>query len=326
MATQNASSGGQGRQNQSPWLFLDSAQVIFNAAKNRAYSGSANKDSTDTGVGGGGGSVPPGLVPVLEEQPKWKELSGILAEIEQESLLAPSPFAGDSYGTVLVMCSDAKECRQLREYLQTVDRPRDDAVGDGEAESGGLDDEADGPRHSASYMMRRKLRSYLAWKRDLSRFKAALSEMTKPGGISTIQIQKRQQESFRGRAPANKRRRTRGGASTAGPSRAAGDSVHVPEDQAAQVAQLLQTLQPTEVEQSMKQEIAVDPFENMEDFYELFEMKDLVIVHPFKGDMDERLLEELRPRHIIMYNPDTAFVRRVEVGFPFVGGAFRSRR
>ena len=321
MATQNASSGGQGRQNQSPWLFLDAAQVIFNAAKSRAYSGSANKDNTDTG----GGSVPPGLVPVLEEQPKWKELSGLLAEIERESLRAPSPFAGDSYGTVLVMCSDAKECRQLREYLQTADRPRDDAVGDGEGEGGELlGDWADGPRHSASYMMRRKLRGYLAWKRDLSRFKAALSEMTKPGGgVSTTQIQKRQQESSRGRPPPNKRRRTRGGASVAGPSRAAGDSVHVPEDQAAQVAQLLQTLQPTEVEQSMKQEIAVDPFENMEDFYELFEMKDLVIVHAFKGDIDERLLEELRPRHIIMYNPDTAFVRRVEVGFLFAGGAFR---
>lgn len=29
--------------------------------------------------------------------------------------------------------------------------------------------------------------------------------------------------------------------------------------------------------------------------------------------MDEHVLEELRPRYIIMYEPDAAFIRRVEV-------------
>jgi hypothetical protein len=34
---------------------------------------------------------------------------------------------------------------------------------------------------------------------------------------------------------------------------------------------------------------------NMEDFYELYDMNDLVIVHPYDGDMDEHILEEVRP-------------------------------
>lgn len=51
----------------------------------------------------------------------------------------------------------------------------------------------------------------------------------------------------------------------------------------------------------------------MEDYYELYDMNDLVMIHPYDGDMDERILEEARPRYIIMYEPDAAFIRRVEV-------------
>jgi hypothetical protein len=29
-------------------------------------------------------------------------------------------------------------------------------------------------------------------------------------------------------------------------------------------------------------------------------MNDLVIIHPYDGDMDERVLEEVKPRYVIM--------------------------
>jgi DNA excision repair protein ERCC-4 len=42
-------------------------------------------------------------------------------------------------------------------------------------------------------------------------------------------------------------------------------------------------------------------------------MQDLIVIHAYDGDMDEHVLEEVKPRYIIMYEPDTSFVRRVEV-------------
>lgn len=41
--------------------------------------------------------------------------------------------------------------------------------------------------------------------------------------------------------------------------------------------------------------------------------EDLVIVRPYSGDDDDKILEELRPKYVIMYDPDPAFVRRLEV-------------
>jgi len=320
LATQSSGAGaiGMGRVNQSPWLFLDAAQTIFATAKRRAYVGTVPKNGND------GTAIPATLQPVLEELPKWATLSGILDEIEREAIMNPVVDYG-SNGTVLVMCSDAKECRQLRECLQTVNRPTggDDEEEEEEEEEDGEEKEGGGVTHSAKYMMRRRLRGYLTWKRDLSKFKAAYNEMNRGGGGnggSGVQNQKRAQEPqrFRGRAPANKRRRMRGDGNTASSSRGAAGA-QVPEEQADNVAALCQSLQLTEEEAAAKQEIAVDPLEHMEDFYELFELKNLVVVHPFSGDMDDRLLEELKPRWIVMYNPDTAFVRRVEVSDCRVG-------
>jgi DNA excision repair protein ERCC-4 len=42
-------------------------------------------------------------------------------------------------------------------------------------------------------------------------------------------------------------------------------------------------------------------------------MDDLIMIHPYDGEMDSQILEEVRPRYIIMYEPDPAFIRRVEV-------------
>ncbi|CCD47914.1 hypothetical protein BofuT4_P114180.1 [Botrytis cinerea T4] len=72
-------------------------------------------------------------------------------------------------------------------------------------------------------------------------------------------------------------------------------------------------IKPTEVEALQKEEVIADPLDDMEDYYQLYEMKDLVVVHAYDGDMDEHILEEVKPRYIIMYEPDTSFVRRVEV-------------
>lgn len=158
--------------------------------------------------------------------------------------------------------------------------------------------------------MRRKLREYLNWKQNFSLVKDNLyvpkqSTSDTPGRVQGS-------SSTRGRAPPNKRRRVRGGGlNTAG--RAPNTSVQGTDEAPVQVAELLEEIQPSTVEDALKEEIVIDNLEDMEDFYELYDMDDLVMIHPYDGDMDERILEEVRPRYIVMYEPDAAFIRRVEV-------------
>lgn len=50
-----------------------------------------------------------------------------------------------------------------------------------------------------------------------------------------------------------------------------------------------------------------------DEYFGLLALDDLVVVRPYNGDDDDRVLEELRPRWVVMYEPDAAFVRRIEV-------------
>jgi DNA excision repair protein ERCC-4 len=53
--------------------------------------------------------------------------------------------------------------------------------------------------------------------------------------------------------------------------------------------------------------------DNAEDYFELYDNENLVPVIPYDGDMDDRVLEEIKPRYVVMYEPNPAFIRRVEV-------------
>ena len=301
---------GSNRQNQSPWLFLDAANTIFETAKRRVYTGKP--------LDGEAPETPSfhtdSLRPVLEEQPKWALLADILEEIESDSYFNHS-IRDDSNGTVLIMCSDHGTCRQLREYVQNMYiRPHlNDEVGE-KIEEAGLEtnDEDSKLKPSAAFMLRRKLRNYLNWKKDFARVSASLfSENQKVLEGFTDQ---RGSSAYRGKGPPNKRRRVRGGSSAAaGGGRPLNGSLQIREDKESQVATLLAEIQPAGADDAQKEEVAVDSLDDMEDFFQLYDMKDLIVVHPYDGDMDEHVLEEVRPRYMIMYEPDAAFTRRVEV-------------
>ncbi|KAI9777587.1 MAG: hypothetical protein M1816_004631 [Peltula sp. TS41687] len=292
---------GSTRQSQSPWLFLDAAHTIFDTAKRRVYTGKADENAPP----GVTRTLPDTLRPVLEEQPKWALLSEVLEEIERDSYLNPM-VRDDSNGTVLIVCSDQTTCRQLKEYLQTM-YVKPDVTAD---ES---DPEEDDKKHkpSAAFKMRRKLRDYLNWKREFAKVSASLFAENQKALAGAVDTQ-HGTNGYRGKGPPNKRRRVRGGsAATASSSSRTGTLSAV--DPESQVAGLLAGVQPTELEAHEKPEIITDPLQDMEDYFELLDMNDLVIVHPYDGDMDEHVLEEVKPRHIIMYEPDAAFIRRVEV-------------
>ncbi|OQO02201.1 hypothetical protein B0A48_11755 [Cryoendolithus antarcticus] len=287
------------RQSQSPWLFLDAAHTMFDSAKRRVYTGKLNE--------GAGAAQSEGLNAVLEEMPKWNLLAEILEEIERDSYFNPQAQDG-SNGGILIMCGDQATCKQVREYLQTMRADADEREKNGD--EGLMERET-----SAKLMMRRKLRGYLQWKRDFARVSSNLfAENQKAiNGDST----RANGQSGRGRGgPANKRRRIRGGGSSnAAPSRAPNGSIHIAGDKDAHIQSLMQELVPDEFEDNAtsKLDVGADPLDDNDDFYELYDMKDVMVVHPYDGDMDDHLLEEVKPRYVIMYEPDAAFIRRIEV-------------
>lgn len=306
---------GSTRQSQSPWLFLDAAQTIFDTARRRVYSASPKSVSQS-------GENIDSLRPVLEELPKWGVLAEVLEEIDRDLFYEPQ-IRDDSNGGILIMCSNTDTCRQLRDFLQTmhvkpknVDRDRMSAADDPEFERERAE-EAHKP--SANFMLRRKLRNYLKWKRQFAQVSATLFAENQKALNGATDGRPGHGGSLRGgKAPANKRRRMRGGGNIGGSmimsGRADNGSIAQYFEKPGEVADLMAVVQITEEEAlQQKDDITADPLENMEDYYQLYDMQDLVIVHAYDGDQDEHVLEEVKPRYIIMYEPDASFIRRVEV-------------
>ncbi|ROV94162.1 hypothetical protein VSDG_05672 [Cytospora chrysosperma] len=290
---------GSTRQNQSPWLFLDAAQTIFETGRKRVYSG-VNKPGADSNIDS--------VRPVLEEQPKWAVLAEVLEEIDRDLYFEP-PARDDSNGTVLIMCADTATCRQLRDYLQTMHvKPKAEQQKKKIVIGGDDDEEEDGP--SAVFLMRRKLRQYLQWKREFAKVSATLfaENQTALKGATDPRLQKNN------RAPANKRRRVRGGGSMATSlGRAENGSIMPYVEKHNEMSELMAEVEITEEEAKQKADVIDDTLEDMDDFYQMYEMQDLVVIHAYDGDQDEHVLEEVKPRYIIMYEPDASFIRRVEV-------------
>jgi DNA excision repair protein ERCC-4 len=49
-------------------------------------------------------------------------------------------------------------------------------------------------------------------------------------------------------------------------------------------------------------------------FYGLLAPEETVIIRAYSDDTDDRMLDEIKPRFIVMFEPCMEFVRRVEVG------------
>ena len=62
-------------------------------------------------------------------------------------------------------------------------------------------------------------------------------------------------------------------------------------------------------------------FELDEDFaahYGLLSILQMVLVRPHSDDPDDQVLQEIKPRFIVMYEPNLEFIRRIEVGSHFL--------
>lgn len=289
---------GSTRQTQSPWLFLDAAQTIFDTARRRVYSASAKDAAQEDNIDS--------LRPVLEELPKWALLAEVLEEIDRDLYFEP-PVRDDSNGTILIMCSNTDTCRQLRDFLQTMHvKPK--------TEKRSSEDDEDEDKPSAAFMMRRRLRNYLKWKRQFAQVSATLFSENQKALNGATDTRPGFAGSRGGKAPANKRRRVRGGGNVGvSMGRAENGSIMQYIEKPGEVADLMAEVQITEEEAQQKEDVVADPLDNMEEYFKLYDMQDLVVIHAYDGDQDEHVLEETKPRYIIMYEPDAAFIRRVEV-------------
>lgn len=66
-------------------------------------------------------------------------------------------------------------------------------------------------------------------------------------------------------------------------------------------------------------------FENSEEFddsYGLLTPEETILVRAYSDDTDDRVLCEIKPKFIVMFEPDMDFVRRIEVGICPRSGCF----
>ncbi|KAI0347344.1 hypothetical protein BDW22DRAFT_1351756 [Trametopsis cervina] len=337
---------GNARQNQSPWLLTDAANVIFQYAKRRCYTMSAvpqpvepeviNVDDDDEWEAlleaeGGAGRMAPskrkekekqpkevrpkwlpaGMDPVLEELPKWSIVGAALQEIEEEMIRRESKLTDRDPGknTVLIMTSSLRTSELLSEFLDEMDP---------DAPAG----------RQGRKMMERKMQYYVhRWRRRQTerRFEArgragggsgpasgtGKQATTAESEISAA-LQKKDQ--FR-QAQAASRRRVRGGAVVAPPTRGA--------PAVAPVARAEEMSDADRMAIFFAQQESVDDFpedvaflrfgDDFDDNYGLVAPEEAVVVRSYTDDSDDQVLAELQPRYIIMFEPNLDFVRRVEV-------------
>ncbi|EJD34490.1 hypothetical protein AURDEDRAFT_188995 [Auricularia subglabra TFB-10046 SS5] len=344
---------GEKRQNQSPWLFLDAADLMIKAAKGRCYITTeafrpraplpASALDWDDEEGWAALQelegvtpaprlpdkdkkwLPEGMEPVLEELPKWPLLVAVLQEIEETMMAQPLPPQSPASDTVLVMASSQRTCDQLREYLGSMD-PRLPAGQQGRA------------------MMERRLREYLRWKarlheRDRERRNGSASGSGNgaAGGDGLSEAMKRKDAAKQNRAL--NRRRVRGGAPGTQPARRdpeaegamsqAGnmmDESDVVEDFLATQGGIngdlggMVTLDEEDdfvglqlaTAASLSGDNTFLPDDD-EQWYGLVAPEQTVLVRAYSDDADDQLLAEVKPRFIVMFEPNQEFIRRIEV-------------
>ncbi|CAG8504551.1 10589_t:CDS:10 [Paraglomus brasilianum] len=313
-------------QQQSPWLFTDSANAIFTVraqailyvkcgatviyqrsiqfnplqlAKERVYIRKANADK-DSSKSSDNFDFPPSVEPILEELPKWRLLSDVLYEIEHETeaINAKNVDDSDKSNVILIMAGSERTCSQLREYLT--------ATNHGQHNVGG-----------SNPILKDLLRNYFRWKGAIPNVSEKLfkeddkiaSDNTTETGEGGIK-----QKYHRGQPPPNKRRRVRGGSSTAASSSRPAPST-IEEETKEIVSFLSSGTAPTDTSPSHHSSYYNDEFdaEAFAQYFDVISPDSLVIIRPYSNDDDDRLLETVKPKFIVMYQPDIGFVRRVEV-------------
>ena len=283
---------------------------------------------------------PPGTQPVLEEQPKWFLLREILEEIEEKIHWSPVDFDTTSSDTILVMCGSISTATTLRKYLTSIPELDRDADGDGPGPT------AVGSRDTgARDLLLARANEYFLWKGGLGKMsrniktsvQTGASALSKPGlvpganqgntkDVNYESAAMKRKGQYKHGQPVGKRRRVRGGGK-AGSSTTRSSAVKEKSGPGSALTNL--EVEAEEIASSMAASIgegtdgllassiaeADDAFDVVafDEYFGLLAPEETVVIRAYAGDEDDQVLQELRPRYIILFDPDPSFIRRLEV-------------
>ncbi|KAI8576312.1 hypothetical protein K450DRAFT_257648 [Umbelopsis ramanniana AG] len=292
----NTPSDGKLLTNQSPWLLMDAANVIFSLSKKRFFVEERDEEYQSyehTPTPG----LPKKTKLVLEEQPKWGLLHDILEEIEHDIAVTNARDA-----TILVMVDEQRTCTQLKEYISTKSTIAKNS--------------------SIVPILSRLARNYFRWKAGIVQINQQVKEELKDksntsrgGGSGQYTSNVRG-----GGAPPNKRRRVRGASAIAAASMAFNRPLADTFQQ--DITDNAEALDQENVMKNIDMGTPLDPAANLTDVmshkdilphFDEIAPSEVVTVSQYVGEDEAALLEQLQPKFIIMYDPNPAFVRRVEL-------------
>ncbi|KAH7583729.1 ERCC4 domain [Nakaseomyces glabratus] len=281
---------------ESPWLMAEESQLVISYARQRIFNGQDY---------------------VLEELPKWDQLLSILDDIAYEKTTR------NIEGSTLIVCNNNTTVLQLRRVISKYDN---------------------------EFGMRNIMLSKLEWykmkreerKRIVRDFK---KEETEP------EVQLSVSSSFAKEEVVTKRRRTRGAAAVAAVQKlhSAGSGIDIEdvienydfnaEAQGTMKSTSDDLIEDYRVEEqegyyNVEDEGEYDDFENSTLFkefmkreadlidqtmqkkkenFQYLDRQDQLLIETFSRIGDDVLFEEMMPSYIIMYEPDLAFIRKVEI-------------
>lgn len=294
------STGTMNMSSMSPWLSLDEATTITSYSRDRALGTTKVKVDDESS-----------LVYNLEELPKWVELNNLMNEIPTDS-------------RILIMATTRSTVEQLRllvsNYLNF------------------------GNVQGRNYMISR-LQDYIIWK-EISNWKRHFNEeMNEEKSEEQLEEQLSTSKTFtRGRDNISKRRRTRGASSVANVGRLYSGTNQDRNPQAVTLdddilERLYQEQESLGVKKESEQviegfevgnegsevgneraevgnEIKKEPHDNIlpqeDDIIVTGEKHRHILIRAYDDQVDSSLLNEFKPTHIVMYEPNLSFIRRIE--------------
>ncbi|KAJ2654408.1 DNA repair protein RAD16 [Coemansia sp. RSA 1200] len=300
--------------------------------------------------------LPETIMPVLEVPPKLELLAGVLEEIGAANR-APTAQQGSlelssrACGPVLIMAASAKECRMIKAYLSSAGAPPVCFAPDGAKRQRGSSNAEDrmGAKHPR--MMVDLLRGFFKWKASMAGQRGASGGSAAAAAAAARPAQQQGAASSGGngqlrRAPPAKRRRARGGSASAavggsGIIRAPADTL---EQETSDIALTQTRAQLSEVgagEDEESESAAGGGADNsdydgddgllfettFDEHFGILPSSDTVVVQSYSATASgggsswqaSSILETLQPTHVVMYDPDPAFIRLVEVYQATVG-------
>lgn len=276
-----------------PWLMSDEAGAIKSIAAARVFG-------TERGTY------------ALEELPKWNELGKLVHDILTEKEKAQEK----NCGPILIVCKNKIVASEIVSVLNTMQERK----------------VADRHGFSCRKYMIEKLRTYCEWQNNISpRIKQISEELAGKQSDTGGDVGSSVSPTFsRNGEPRSKRRRTRGGSATAA-------AVVQSHQQQIKDSTKVDIQVVDELEAEYDQEVAetsihnddgddddddeilefteIDDDSGIQNGFDFAHIKkeDQVIVEVFDEFWNTATIQELHPSHIIMYEHDLTFLRRVEM-------------